>query len=76
MTNYIDNNLKNANIDLRKIANFHKFAKMYTRQNIYVHSIQMGDHYLFKARISMAYGRRLKDIVTVDVAIVFILHAE
>ena len=35
---YIDNNIKNANINPRKIANFHKFAKRYTRENIYVHS--------------------------------------
>ena len=33
------NNIKNANINLREIANFWKCAKIYTRKNIYVHSI-------------------------------------
>ena len=31
--------MKNANIYLREIANFRKRAKIYTRENIYVHSI-------------------------------------
>ena len=30
----IDNNIKNANIDLREIANFRKFAKMYVHAKI------------------------------------------
>ena len=33
------NNVKNAKINPREIANFRKFAKMYTRENIYIHSI-------------------------------------
>ena len=36
---YIDNNFRNANINPREIVNFRKFAKIYTRKNIYVHSI-------------------------------------
>ena len=32
------NNIKNAKINPREIANFGKCAKMYTRENIYVHS--------------------------------------
>ena len=31
-------NIKNANYSPREIAYFLKFAKMYTRENIYVHS--------------------------------------
>ena len=34
-------NIKNANINLREIANFRKYAKVYTRENIYVHSSLM-----------------------------------
>ena len=35
-----DKNIKIANINPREIANFWKCAKIYTRENIYVHSIQ------------------------------------
>ena len=38
---YIDNNIKNAKMNLHKIANFCKFSKMYTQENIYVHSIRL-----------------------------------
>ena len=34
-------NIKNANLDPREIAYFLKFAKMYTRKNIYVHSMSL-----------------------------------
>ena len=37
---YIENNLKNTNINPCKIANFSKFKKIYTPENIYLHSIQ------------------------------------
>ena len=33
------NNIINAKLNPREIANFRKFAKMYTRENIYIHSI-------------------------------------
>ena len=33
------NIIKNANLSPRDIANFRKFAKIYTRENIYIHSI-------------------------------------
>ena len=36
---HIGKNIKNANINQREIANFRKYAKIYTRENIYVHSI-------------------------------------
>ena len=32
------NNIKHANLNSRKIAYFIKFAKLYTRGNIYIHS--------------------------------------
>ena len=32
-------NIKNANLSPRKIPQFRKFAEMYTRENIFVHSI-------------------------------------
>ena len=35
---YMDNNNKTANIDLLEIANFRKYVKIYTRENIYVYS--------------------------------------
>ena len=34
----IGNIMKNVNINPREIVNFRKFAKMYTRENIYIHS--------------------------------------
>ena len=34
-----DINIKSANSNPREIANFRKFAKIYTRENIYIHSI-------------------------------------
>ena len=33
------NNFKNANLSPREIAILHKITKMYTRENIYAHSI-------------------------------------
>ena len=33
------NHIKNAKINIREIANFRKCANIYTRENIYVHSI-------------------------------------
>ena len=40
-TSYImphrSNIIKNANLSPREIANFRKFAKIYTRENIYIH---------------------------------------
>ena len=36
---HIGNNIRNAKINLREIANFRKCAKIYTRENIYVYSI-------------------------------------
>ena len=33
------NIVKNANINPREIVSFRKFAKIYTRENIYIHSI-------------------------------------
>ena len=33
------NTVKNANINPREIVNFRNFAKMYMRENIYIHSI-------------------------------------
>ena len=38
MPHYYGNNIKNANLIPCKIANFRKFSKIYTRENIYVHS--------------------------------------
>ena len=35
----IGNTMNNANINLREIVNFLEYAKMYTRENIYVLSI-------------------------------------
>ena len=37
------NNIKNAKINPREIANFWKFAKMYAPKNIYVLSIGFGN---------------------------------
>ena len=34
-------NIKNTNLNPREIAYFLKFAKIYTRENIYVHSSSM-----------------------------------
>ena len=36
---YRGNNIKNANLSPREIANSRRIAKMYTRENIYVHRI-------------------------------------
>ena len=33
-------NIKNAKINLCEIANYRKIVKIYTRENIYVHSIR------------------------------------
>ena len=46
---YIDNNIKNANINPCEIVNFRKFAKIYTRENIHVHSnlLHFWNHYSF-----------------------------
>ena len=35
---HTSNKIKYANLSPREIANFRKFAKIYTRENIYVHS--------------------------------------
>ena len=32
------NTMKNANLNPREMVNFRKYAKIYTRENIYVHS--------------------------------------
>ena len=34
-----DSIVKNANLNPHEIVNFCKFAKIYTRKNIYIHSI-------------------------------------
>ena len=33
------NTFKNVNLNPREMVNFRKYKKMYTRKNIYVHSI-------------------------------------
>ena len=35
-------NIENTNLNPREIAYFQKFAKIYTRENIYVHSRSRG----------------------------------
>ena len=50
------NNMKNAKINPREIANFRKCTKMYARENIYVHSI-CKKVYLAKPRCGTLRGR-------------------
>ena len=41
------NNIKNPTMSQCEIANFYKFAKMYTGENIYVHSTKFISDQLF-----------------------------
>ena len=67
---YIYINIKNANINPREIANLCKFAKMYTRENIYAHSndaqsgFRLSREMLIRKKYSMGFVLILKFIFT------------
>ena len=45
-----DRYAENANFDTREIAHFQKYAKIYTRENIYLYTIQKRERVLFWPR--------------------------
>ena len=55
-------NFKNANVSPREIPNFRKFAKICTRENIYVHSIyNIGSKRVLKIMYTSLYMYNIKN---------------